>query len=199
MNLVIIDTGCANLSSVAFAFERPGVNAKISDDIATIKSASHLILPGVGAAPYALAKIDAKGLRPVLQSVTQPMMGICLGMQLLFDTVSEGGKTVEGLGLIPGAVSKLNTRTLPSPHMGWNTLNIVTPHPLLGGINPSDYAYFVHSYAAPVGSATLAKSSHGDDFSAVVAHKNVYGCQFHPERSSQTGAKILKNFLSLTA
>lgn len=199
MSLVIIDTGCANLSSVAFAFERLGVEAVISDVPATIKNADHLILPGVGAAPYALTKIDEKGLRPVLQAVTQPMMGICLGMQLLYDTVSEGGKTIEGLGLIPGNISKLDTKNLPSPHMGWNTLAPLKSHSLLGGIGPSDYAYFVHSYAAPISRATVAKSSHGSDFSAVVAHKNVYGCQFHPERSSQTGAKILKNFLSITA
>ncbi|MGJ8564819.1 MAG: imidazole glycerol phosphate synthase subunit HisH [Alphaproteobacteria bacterium] len=197
MSLVIIDTGCANLSSVAFAFERLGVAAHISDDVSTIKAAEHLVLPGVGAAPYALAKIQGKGLTQTLKSLTQPVMGICLGMQLLYDTVTEGGDTIEGLGLIPGDVTKLDTKFLPSPHMGWNSLDIVRPHALLDGIKPSDYAYFVHSYAAPVSAATIAKSTHGSEFSAVVAHKNVYGCQFHPERSSRTGAQILKNFLSI--
>ena len=197
MSLVIIDTGCANLSSVAFAFERLGVSTHISDDVSTIKAADHLVLPGVGAAPYALAKIQGKGLTQTLKSITQPVMGICLGMQLLYDTVTEGGDTIEGLGLIPGDVTKLDAKSLPSPHMGWNSLDIVKPHALLAGIKPSDYAYFVHSYAAPVSAATIAKSTHGSEFSAVVAHKNVYGCQFHPERSSRTGAQILKNFLSI--
>ncbi len=199
MSLVIIDTGCANLSSVAFAFERLGVSAQISDDLETIASAERLILPGVGAAPYAMQKINEKGLIPTLTQLTQPLMGICLGMQLLYETVNEGGKTIDGLGLIPGAVTRLDTKNLPSPHMGWNTMEIVTPHALLDGITAQNYAYFVHSYAAPISEATLAKSVYGEAFSAVTAYKNVYGCQFHPERSSQTGARILQNFLGIDA
>lgn len=199
MTLVIIDTDCANLSSVAFAFERLGVNAVISSEKEVILGADRLILPGVGAAPYALQKIHERGLKEVLQAVSQPLLGICLGMQLLFDEVNEGGQTLEGLGLIPGSVTGLETKNLPSPHMGWNTLDIIKPGALLEGLTESDYAYFVHSYAAPVSDVTLAKTAYGSDFSAVVAHKNVYGCQFHPERSSQTGARILKNFLDLPA
>ncbi len=197
MSLVIIDTGCANLSSVAFAFERLGVDAQISDDISAINAASRLILPGVGAAPYAMAKIREKGLYDALTMLKQPVLGICLGMQLLYETVNEGGNTIKGLGLIPGSVTRLDTKGLPSPHMGWNTLLIEQKNALLDDIQSGDYAYFVHSYAAPISQATIAKSVYGSEFSAVVSHENVYGCQFHPERSSQTGARILRNFLDI--
>lgn len=198
MSLVIVDTGCANLSSVAFAFERLGVAAVISDTPETITKAERVIIPGVGAAPFALRKIKDKNLTPVLKSLTQPVMGICLGMQLLFETLSEGGEAMEGLGMVPGHVGRLDTNGQPAPHMGWNTLNITQENLLLKGISSTDYAYFVHSFAAPVSDVTLASSQYGTAFSAVIGHKNVYGCQFHPERSSRTGAKILTNFLDLT-
>ena len=115
-------------------------------------------------------------------------------MQLLFDTHTEGGVDTEGLGLIPGRVGELDTKGAPSPHMGWNALNKTKNSPLLDGINTGDYAYFVHSYAVPTGDYTLASAAYGETFSAIVEHKNVYGCQFHPERSSAIGAKILSNF-----
>lgn len=199
MSLVIVDTGCANLSSVAFAFERLNVTAVISDDPEIITGAERVILPGVGAAPFALRKIKEKNLTPVLKSLTQPVMGICLGMQILFESVSEGGETMRGLGMVPGHVTRLDTQGQPAPHMGWNTLKIMADNALLKGISSTDYAYFVHSFAAPVSDITLASSQYGTAFSAVIGHKNVYGCQFHPERSSRTGAKILTNFLELSA
>lgn len=199
MSLVIVDTGCANLSSVSFAFDRLGVKAAVSDDIEAIAAAARVIIPGVGSAPFARAKIQEKGLIETLQSLTQPVLGICLGMQLLFETLEEGGELTEGLGLIPGHVTRLETQSLPSPHMGWNSLDIKSPHPLLKDVNSGDYAYFVHSFAAPLSTATLASATYGTKFSAVVGHKNIYGCQFHPERSSQTGARILKNFLDMSA
>ncbi|WP_026940581.1 imidazole glycerol phosphate synthase subunit HisH [Hellea balneolensis] len=199
MSLVIVDTGVANLSSVKFAFDRLGVEAVISDKVETITKAQRVILPGVGAAPYAMKSINAKGLTPALRNLTQPVMGICLGMQLIFETLEEGGSPVKGLGLVPGTVKALNTKKLPSPHMGWNTLTKKSDDPLLEGINDNDYAYFVHSFAAPVTNITLATSEYGEDFSAIVRHKNVYGCQFHPERSSRVGAKILENFLKVPA
>jgi len=155
MSLVVVDTGVANLSSVKFAFNRLGVEAVISDKAETITSANRVILPGVGAAPYAMKTINAKGLTPVLQSLTQPVMGICLRRQ--------------------------------------------KNDPLLEGITDSDYAYFVHSYAAPISDITLASSEYGEKFSAIVRYNNVYGCQFHPERSSRVGAKILENFLKVPA
>jgi glutamine amidotransferase len=197
MTLVIVDTGCANLSSVAFAFERLGGNAEVTDDTSRIKSADRVIIPGVGSAPYAMACIEEKGLTDTLQSLNQPVLGICLGMQLLFDELDEGGRVTKGLGLIPGRVVQLDTKGQPAPHMGWNTLEFQTPHPLLKNVQTGEYAYFVHSYAVPVIESTIASAAYGTTFSAIVGYKNVYGCQFHPERSSQTGAKILKNFLEM--
>ncbi len=198
MSLVIVDTGCANLSSVKFAFERLGAAPVISDNNETILTADKLILPGVGSAPYAMQNIAAKNLVDVLRGVSQPMLGICLGMQLLYETLEEGGRVVEGLGLIPGHVGRLETGNLPSPHMGWNQIEPSQQSPLMRDIKVCDYAYFVHSYAAPISDYTLASSSYGTPFTAVVGKDNVLGCQFHPERSSRVGAQIFKNFLELT-
>lgn len=199
MSLVIVDTGCANLASVKFAFERLGVDAGITDNAETIASAERIVLPGVGSAPFAMKAIHNKGLAPVLQNLQQPLMGICLGMQLIFETLEEGGVATSGLGLVPGRIKALDTKGQPSPHMGWNTLKRTSDDPLLEGINDNDYAYFVHSYAAPVSGMTLASSEYGDAFSAIVRKDNVYGCQFHPERSSRVGARILENFLKVPA
>ncbi len=197
MNLVIIDTGCANLSSVAFAFERLGAQGVISSDPKVIKTADRVILPGVGSAPFAMAQINERGLVPVVRGLSQPVLGICLGMQLLFQTLEEGAEITQGFGLIDGDVKTLETQNLPSPHMGWNTLKIVKDDPIARGLGEEDYAYFVHSYAVPVNEATLVSAEYGSPFSAIVRKNNFWGCQFHPERSSATGAKILKNFLEI--
>ena len=198
MSLVIVDTGCANLASVKYAFDRLGVAASISDHPAQINAAERIILPGVGSAPYAMEKIRGKDLEQTLQGLTQPVLGICLGMQLVFETLEEGGTPSKGLGLVPGNVSLLDTQGAPSPHMGWNTLGDLKDDPLLNDIRSGDYAYFVHSFAAPVSSDTLATSEYGDKFSAIIRHKNIWGCQFHPERSSRVGAQILQNFAKVT-
>ncbi len=198
MSLVIVDTGCANLSSVAFAFERLGASPRISENSEEIKSAKHVILPGVGSAPFALDNIKKRNLTDTLKSLEQPVLGICLGMQLLFDTVSEGGTKREGLGMISGDIEPLDTRDLPSPHMGWNQLAIERDDPITSGLDTGVYAYFVHSYAAPVSDATVASTQHGSKFAAIVRKDNVWGCQFHPERSSATGSKILENFLKVS-
>jgi len=197
MSLVIVDTGCANLASVKYAFERLGATPIISDEAGVISAADRVVLPGVGSAPFAMRNIEIKQLKPVLRGLTQPVIGICLGMQMLFESLEEGGDRVEGLGLVTGSVTELNTDDLPAPHMGWNTLTPVKDDPLLAGVSDGDYAYFVHSFAASVADATLAKSEYGSPFSAVVRQDNVWGCQFHPERSSKTGAQILKNFLDI--
>jgi len=144
-----------------------------------------------------MKSIKAKDLKPVLQSLEQPVIGICLGMQLLFETLEEGGETVEGLGLVSGSIKSLDTVDLPSPHMGWNKITPIKTDPLLNGVSDGDFAYFVHSYAAEISDATLATTEYGTGFSAIVRKDNVWGCQFHPERSSKTGAQILKNFLDL--
>jgi len=199
MSLVIVDTGVANLASVGFAFERLGVSPLISDNPEIISSADRVLIPGVGAAPFAMKKVNQGGLTSVLQNLTQPIMGICLGMQLIFETLEEGGESIDGLGLVPGTVSALDTKGQPSPHMGWNTLTPLKDDPILSGINNNDYAYFVHGFAANVSDITVASSSYGSKFSAIIRHKNVWGCQFHPERSSRVGAKILENFLKVPA
>ncbi len=197
MSLVIVDTGCANLASVQFAFERLGVEPVITDEAEVILKADRVVLPGVGSAPFAMRSIMAKNLKPVLQAIEQPVIGICLGMQLLFESLDEGGEVVQGLGLIPGAITALETTELPTPHMGWNTLKTLQADPLLTDVNDGDYTYFVHSFAAKVSENTLAQTTYGTPFTAVARNENVWGCQFHPERSSKTGAKILQNFLDI--
>ncbi len=193
--LAIVDTGCANLASVGFAFERLGARKVITRDLDIIKSASHVVLPGVGAMPYAMEQLKVRGLVDVLRTLSQPLMGICLGMQLLFEASEEGNTA--GLGLMDGKIKLMDTGGLPAPHMGWNTLENLANDPLLAGVNEGDYVYFVHSYAAPVSGETLATSRYGERFSAVIRQGNIYGCQFHPERSGKVGAKILENFLKV--
>jgi glutamine amidotransferase len=193
---VIIGCCGANLASLVFALERLGVEAPITADPARVEQATHVLLPGVGAARSAMERLDAAGLTPVLPRLTQPVLGICLGMQLLFSSSEE--EDVECLGMIRGRAARLpQSAELPVPHMGWNQLELAGESPLLQGIAEGGYAYFVHSYAVPVGSYTRAASRYGVEFTAVVEQRNFYGTQFHPERSSQVGARILENFFSL--
>ena len=196
---VIVDTGCANLSSVKFAVERLGFNVTITDDIETIKNAKKVILPGVGTAKHAMENIRSKGLVETLQNLTQPVLGFCLGMQLMCNSSVESsdGTKVACLGIIPTDITPLNAENNRLPHMGWNTLTSVSDHPVFEGINIGDYFYFVHSFAAPISKYTAASCTYGSKFSAAVAKDNFIGCQFHPERSSELGSKIIKNFLTL--
>jgi glutamine amidotransferase len=193
---VIVDTRCANLSSIRLALERLDVPVSVSADAATIQAADRVILPGVGSATYAMQQLEQLDLIPVLQGLTQPLLGICLGMQLLMEHSQEGDQTC--LGLIPGSVKRLQAAGLRMPHMGWNTLVGITDHPLFQGIQANEYVYFVHSYAVPVEAATVASCEYGASFSAAVARENIMGVQFHPERSSAQGLRILKNFMELT-
>ena len=195
--LAIVDTGCANLASVGFAFDRLGAKYTITQNADEIYASERVLIPGVGAAPYAMNALRERELIPVLQNLTQPVMGICLGMQLIFDSSVENGGT-PCLAMVDGEIESLSTGDLPSPHMGWNTLDNIADDPLLRGVQSGDYAYFVHSYCAPVSARTLASTTYGQSFSAVVRQGNVYGCQFHPERSGAVGAKILENFLKVT-
>ncbi|MBL4595095.1 MAG: imidazole glycerol phosphate synthase subunit HisH [Robiginitomaculum sp.] len=197
MSVVIVDTGCANLASIRFAYQRLGVDAIVSDNGAQIAAAPRVILPGVGSAPYAMRQIIDKGLQPILQNLKQPVLGICLGMQILFEALDEGAKSTQGLGLVPGAITKLDTKGQPSPHMGWNTLAFHASEPILSGITNGDYVYFVHSFAAAVCERTIASCEYGTQFAAIVRHQNIYACQFHPERSGAVGARILANFLEV--
>ncbi|NQZ81011.1 MAG: imidazole glycerol phosphate synthase subunit HisH [Colwellia sp.] len=196
---VIVDTGCANLSSVKFAVERLGFQVTITDDIAIIKMADKVILPGVGSAKHAMKNIRAKGLVETLQNLTQPVLGFCLGMQLMCrsSVESSDGEIVECLDIIPIEIKALEAKNQRLPHMGWNTLTSITEHPVFKDINVGDYFYFVHSFAAPLSEHTIATCQYGSEFSAAVAKDNFIGCQFHPERSSELGSKIIMNFLEL--
>jgi len=198
-NYVIVDTGCANLSSVKFAVQRLGFDVLVTDDVELIKQADKVILPGVGNAKHAMANIHAKNLVDTIKSLTQPVLGFCLGMQLMTESSTEGdANKIECLGLIPTQVEPLEADGNRLPHMGWNTLTSVTDHPIFNGINIDDYFYFVHSFAAPVSEFTIATANYGSDFSAAIAKDNFVGCQFHPERSGALGGKIIKNFLEMS-
>lgn len=196
MDVVLIDAGGTNIGSVCYALERLGANAVMTADPARIRAASHVILPGVGAADEGMRRLRESGLDGVIRNLAQPVLGVCLGMQLLLEHSEEGDTPC--LGVLPGTVRKLRGSTgLRVPHMGWNGLHIERADPLLVGIGEGDYAYFVHGYAAPMSSATLASSTHGARFSAIVRQDNFCGMQFHPERSGFLGARLLKNFLGL--
>ncbi|WP_341503600.1 imidazole glycerol phosphate synthase subunit HisH [Gallaecimonas sp. GXIMD4217] len=188
---VIVDTGCANLASLANAVKRLGGSPVVSRDAATIRAARRVFLPGVGTAGAAMAALEQSGLDQLLPTLTQPVLGICLGMQLLTRFSEESARPC--LGLLDDAVLPLEAPRLP--HMGWNRLTAIAPHPLLAGIGEQDWFYFVHSFAAPPGRNSLALCQHGQPFSAVLGKGNFLGCQFHPERSGRSGAKLLKNFL----
>jgi glutamine amidotransferase len=230
-SLVIVNTGCANISSVKFAFERLGINVDVSDDVKVIAKAQRVLLPGVGSAPAAMSSINKKALADCLRSLTQPTLGVCLGMQLMVTDSQEGefGKTdlTNSLNLIPGHVKRMQVGNLRLPHMGWNRVTSKNVNPLFVDIPEGEHFYFVHSYAiddyahtlatchyssgksqsdrgalainantAPI-SAEQLKADIGTTFSAAIHNDNFFGVQFHPERSSDAGAQLLKNFIQL--
>lgn len=199
--VVIIDTGCANVSSVKFAIERLGYDVTISKDPAVVLGADKLFLPGVGTASEAMKNLEERDLIELVKKVEKPLLGICLGMQLLGKLSQEKGQKadeiVECLGLCDGEVRLLQTGDLPLPHMGWNTVSANPGHPLFKDIEEGEYFYFVHSFAMPVGDYTIAQCDYGNSFSAAVQTGNYYGVQFHPERSSKAGSKLIQNFLEL--
>jgi imidazole glycerol-phosphate synthase subunit HisH len=194
--ITVIELGCANTASVLFALDRLGVEAKLSSDQAEIAGAKKVVLPGVGAAGFAMSRIHELGLFDTIRGLEVPLLGVCLGQQLLFDGSTEGD--VQCLGLIPGLVTKMEaSNDMVVPHMGWNQLEVTGTDPLTKNVKDGDYAYFVHSYVCPVNDWTLATSTYGAPFAAMVRKDNVWGCQFHPERSQSVGAQILKNFVEL--
>jgi glutamine amidotransferase len=198
--IAIVDSGVANLASVNAAIQRLGAEAEITSDAKHIRAASHVILPGVGAAATAMRNLRQRNLPEVLCQLAQPVLGICLGMQLLFVRSHEGtGEPVDCLSLLSGEVTSLRASPqTPVPHMGWNQLSLQRPyHALLRGIDDGSFVYFVHSYAMLETDAALATTEYGQRLAAVVAHKNFFGCQFHPERSGAIGARILENFLDM--
>ena len=193
--ITIIDSGGNNIASIQYALNRLGVSAQLSDDANTIMRSSHLILPGVGSADRAMKQLNENGLIDVVRSLKQPVLGICLGMQILFENSDE--KNIACLGIIPGNVELLSKPeiNLIVPHMGWNQLEMVDQSSLLKNVPNEAYMYFVHSYVAPINKYTAARAIHGEPFSAAVQFNNFFGVQFHPERSGPMGALILKNFL----
>jgi glutamine amidotransferase len=193
---VIIDSGGANLASLQFAFERLGARTHVTTSASEITSAARVILPGVGAAANAMQRLRNSGVAALLPTLKQPVLGICLGMQLLFEHSEEG--STDCLGILPSTVRRLQPAPgLPVPHMGWNQLASLRDDPILEGIEADEYVYFVHSYAVPVSAITLATADYGIPVSAMVRKGNFWGAQFHPERSAGTGARVLANFLRL--
>jgi glutamine amidotransferase len=198
VDVAIIDSGGANLASLQFALERLGARAVVTGDMAVIAAAPRVLLPGVGSARAAMERLNANGVAAQLPRLTQPVLGICLGMQLLYQKSEEG--PTQCLGILPQTVCKLQPAPgRPVPHMGWNRLHIKPgSDPLLDGVADGEYLYFVHSYAAPVSQATLATAQYGVEIAAIVRQDNFWGTQFHPERSTKVGARILANFLEMT-
>lgn len=196
MTLAVVNLGVGNTASMIFALERLGARPVLTSDVAIVGEAERVILPGVGAAAFAMERIEALGLTEMLKAFPRPLLGVCLGQQLLFETSEEGDAQM--LGRIAGEVRRIEPAPdRPVPHMGWNRIRLHREDPLLEGVADESYAYFVHSFASRPGAYTLASSDYGGAFSAVVRQGQAWGCQFHPERSSEAGAKILRNFLDL--
>jgi len=192
VKLAIVDIGCGNIGSVGIAFERFGLAPVITSDAAEIASADRVVLPGVGAAGFAMEQIEARGLADPLKALEQPVLGICLGMQLLFELSEE--ENVPCLGVIEGRVRKLTPApSMPVPHMGWSKLAVRDSGV---GLRDGDYVYFAHSYACDDGPHSVATADYGRPIPAVVRRHNYSGAQFHPERSGEAGARFLESFLA---
>jgi glutamine amidotransferase len=192
--VAIVDGGGANIASLQFALARLGVAGELTVDPAVIRSASHVILPGVGAARSAMERLQTTGLDAVIPELTQPVLGICLGLQLLFEKSEEENSAC--LGILPGSVLRFSPAPgRPVPHMGWNQVRRVRNSALLADIPDDSYFYFVHSYAAETGEMTVGCTEYGWPFSAVLESDNFLATQFHPERSGPLGSQVLRNFL----
>ncbi len=193
-SLAIIDSGGANITSLLSAFERLDVTAELSRDAAVIRDADRVVLPGVGAAHDAMTRLREANLVDVIRGLRQPVLGVCLGMQLLCDASEEDD--VDCLGIVPGVAQKLPVGdNCPVPNMGWCATRFTASHPVLRGLEQDDYFYYVHSYAVPESECTIATATHTRTFSAMLARDNFVAAQFHPERSSKAGSRILNNFL----
>lgn len=196
MNVVILDTGCANLHSVKSAIARHGYQPEVSREPDVVLRADKLLLPGVGTAQAAMQEVIARDLVPLIKACTQPVLGICLGMQLL-GSRSDESNGVDMLGIVDQPVLQMKDVGLPLPHMGWNRVYPKAGDHLFRGIEEGAYFYFVHSYAMPVCENTIAQTHYGEAFTAAVQKDNFWGVQFHPERSGAAGARLLKNFLEM--
>jgi glutamine amidotransferase len=197
-DVVIVDSGGANIASLRYAFERLGVPARLTCDPIEVRGAARVVLPGVGAAGDAMRRLTDLGLADLLPTLTQPVLGICLGMQLLYESSDEDDTSC--LGVIPGRVARLVAEPdRPVPHMGWNRLRLRSHSELTAGIADGEHVYFVHGFAAPPGADAIATCDYGGEFAAAVKHGNFHGTQFHPERSASAGRRLLANFLAMPA
>lgn len=190
MKMVIIDYGAGNVFSVKSAFERLGIEVSISSNKEEITTADRVVFPGVGHASAAMEKLRSTGLDKLIPHLTQPVLGVCLGMQLMCDLTEEGNE--KGLGIFDGLKVLRFNHALNIPHMGWN--NLVDSAGFLENI--TEDVYFVHSYYVPICSYTIASCQYGMEFSAALQKDNFYACQFHPEKSGKVGEEILKRFLT---
>jgi glutamine amidotransferase len=197
-NVVIIDSGGANIASLEFAFARLGATTRVTSDASVIRAAPRVVLPGVGAAKDAMTRLRASGLDRLIPELTQPVLGICLGMQLLCRDSEEGPS--ECLGVVPTRVTRLSPAPgLPVPNMGWCRTVSTSGDDLLAGLPADEYFYYVHGFAVAPNPATTALAQHGTPITAALRHRNFSGTQFHPERSGRAGARVLENFLRLAA
>jgi len=195
--VAVIDGSGANIASLRFALARLGCESTLTTDTRVISGAARVILPGVGAARDGMDRLARNGLDDCIRELRQPVLGICLGLQLLCEASDEDD--TECLGIVPGIARRFAAAPgRPVPHMGWNRIYRTHDTPLLNGVDDGAHCYFVHSYALDIGDATVAKSDYGRDFSAVLRQNNFCATQFHPERSGKTGARILENFLAMT-
>ncbi|MBK8285152.1 MAG: imidazole glycerol phosphate synthase subunit HisH [Ahniella sp.] len=196
IDVVLLESGGANITSVRAAFSRLGIDATMTADPERIRRATHVVLPGVGAARAAMDTLRGNGLLALIPTLTQPLLGVCVGMQLLFEHSEEGDTPC--LGLLPGRIRRFDVADqLRVPHMGWNQLVRIRPSALTEGITNDSFAYFVHSYRADVDVNTLAECDYGQPFAAVVGNGRVFGAQLHPERSADVGARLLRNFIGI--
>jgi glutamine amidotransferase len=196
MRVVLVDAGGGNIGSVRYALQRLGVEPVLASDADTIRAADRVILPGVSTAATVMGRLRELGLVETLRGLRQPLLGVCVGMQLLFEHSEEDDTPC--LGLLPGRVRRLQAgEGVRVPHMGWNRLRLLRDDALLAGFPDGDHAYFVHGYAADVTADCIAGTVHGREFAAAVRRGNVMGAQFHPERSAAAGARLLANFLEM--
>ena len=194
MKIAIVKYNAGNIESVKNALNRLGIEPILTDDAETLKSADKIIFPGVGEASSAMSYLRERNLDAVIKSLTQPILGICLGMQLLCEFSDENA--TKCLGILPYKVRKFESETLKIPHIGWNNIFSLQSG-LFKGVAENDYVYFVHGFYVEIGAETIAAADYGTNFSAAIRHENFYAVQFHAEKSGAVGEKILENFLKI--
>ena len=195
-SIAIVNAGGSNISSLTFALDRIKASYITTNQIAQIEDSSHVILPGVGAANDAMDKLEKSNLIEVVRNLKQPTLGICLGMQLLLDHSMENN--VNCLSIIEGKCKAFSQQDrCPVPHMGWNNVNLNKPSPLTEDLNNDDYFYFVHSYYVPIANSSIGITDYSESFASIIQKDNFFGTQFHPEKSSDQGSKLLRTFINL--